>query len=93
MSEDKLPEPVTLNWVGVRILTINSELRDLKRRFTGLEARLTGLEARLGAIEVRFGALETRYATQEDRLTAMLDLLVRVAARVGVGEPGPPPAS
>jgi uncharacterized coiled-coil protein SlyX len=37
-------------------------------------------------MEARFGALETRYAIQEDRLTAMLDLLVRVAARVGAAE-------
>jgi hypothetical protein len=80
MSDEKLSEPVTLNWVGGRILTtINSELRDIQRHFAGMEARLSAMEARVGG-------LETRFAAQEDRMTAMLDLLVRVAARIGVTE-------
>jgi septal ring factor EnvC (AmiA/AmiB activator) len=90
VSEEKLPEPVTLDWVGVRILRINAELRDLQQRFTGIEARLTGIEVRIGALEARFGTLEARYAVQEGRLTAMLDLLVRMAERVGTGAPPDP---
>jgi hypothetical protein len=79
MSDEKLPEPITLDWVGIRLLTMGAELRDFQKPFTGIAARL-------GAMEARFGALETRYAIQEDRLTAMLDLLVRVAARVGAAD-------
>jgi hypothetical protein len=95
MSDEKLPEPVTLDWVGIRLLTMGAELRDFQKPFTGMDVRLSALEARaleaqfaarLGAMEARFGALETRYAIQEDRLTAMLDLLVRVAARVGAAD-------
>jgi hypothetical protein len=93
MSEEKLPEPVTLDWVGVRLLTITSELRDQRKRLDAMELRFSAMEARFGAMEARIGGLEARYAIQEDRLSAMLDLLVRVAARVGVGEPAPPPAS
>jgi uncharacterized coiled-coil protein SlyX len=97
MSDAKLPEPVTLDWVGIRLLTMGAELHDFQKRFTRMDVRLSALEARfgaleaqfaarLGAMEARFGVLETRYAIQEDRLTAMLDLLVRVAARVGAAD-------
>ena len=80
MSDDKLPEPVTLDWVGVRLLTIGAELRDQRKRLDAMEARFTGMEH-------RFAGMEQRYSIQEDRLTAHLDLLVRIAARLGVSEP------
>jgi hypothetical protein len=61
---------------------MDTRLGALEARFGALEAQFA---ARLGAMEARFGALETRYASiQEDRLTAMLDLLVSAAARIGV---------
>jgi hypothetical protein len=41
MSDEKLPEPVTLDWVGIRLLTMGAELRDFQKPFTGMDVRLT----------------------------------------------------
>ena len=83
MSDEK----VSLELLGLRVLTITAELRDVQLRLGALEQRFTAMEARFGALESRFGALESRFGVQEDRMAAMLSLLVRFAERTGTGPP------
>lgn len=90
MSQSILPdEPVTLEFLGTRVLTLTAEVRDLQQRFTALEHRFTAMELRLTGIEARLGALEGRFSAQEERMTSMLALLVRIAERVDGPAHGP----
>jgi predicted nucleic acid-binding Zn-ribbon protein len=75
--------------LGARVLTLTTEVRDLRHRLDGLERRMTALEHRFTALEDRFGAMEhrisameERFAVQEERMSAMLALIVRVAERL-----------
>ncbi len=76
MSEEK----ISLELLGVRVMTITAELRDV-------QLRLGAIEQRIGALESRFSALEARFGAQEERMAAMLSLLVRVAERIEGGAP------
>ena len=79
-------ESITLELLGSRLMALTVEVRDLQQRFTGLEARFDGLVARFDGLERRFAAMERRYTVQEDRMSRMLQLIVRIAERQGIGE-------
>jgi uncharacterized coiled-coil protein SlyX len=68
---------ITLEFLGNRVAALTDDMRDLK-------LRMTALEARFGAIEARLGGLEGRFDTQEQRMSAMLNILVRIAERQGI---------
>lgn len=81
-------QPVTLEFLGRQMLALTSDVRDMQQRVTVLEARFGAMETRLTAlalsIESRFDAVEKRLAAQEERQSRMLDLMVRIASRIGV---------
>ena len=69
-------EHVDMRLVGKQVESLIADSRDMKRRMTSMEHRFS-------AIEGRFSALEGRMAAIEDRMTGMMDLLVRIASRIG----------
>ena len=77
-------QPVTLEFVGRQLLAMSADVRDVKQRVTNLEARFTVIENRFTGLESRMDGIEKRMAGLEDRQTGMMDLLVRLAMRMGV---------
>ena len=86
-------EIVTLEFVGVRLLGLTSEMRELRQRFSGMEVRLGALETRFSGLEMRFAGMEARFDGMErhmavlgERITHLISLVVRIAERQGVRE-------
>jgi len=79
-------EKISLDLLGVCVLTLTAEVRDLQHRFTAMEARFSALESRVAALELammtRFDAIEQRFAVMEERMSPMLAVIVRVAERL-----------
>ena len=71
MSEEK----ITLELLGARVLSLTTEMRDVRLQLTALENRFTAMEG-------RFAALENRYGVQEERISGLISLVVRIAERL-----------
>lgn len=80
-----MADTMSLDVLGVHVLTLTAEVRDLQNRFTAIEGRFSAMETRFTAVESRIAGIETRFSVQEDRMSRMLSLLVRIAEH-GVGD-------
>jgi len=75
-------EKINLELLGARVMTLTTEVRDLRHRFTAMESRFSALESRFTAMEARLSGIESRLGVMEDRMSSMLSLIVRIADRL-----------
>ncbi|MGH7055968.1 MAG: hypothetical protein ACREFK_10495 [Stellaceae bacterium] len=69
-------ESVTLELLGARVLTLTTEMRDVKLRLVALENRFTVMENRITGLDNRMSVLE-------ERMSGVLAVVVNIAERLG----------
>lgn len=65
-----------------RVLSLVTEMRDVRLQLTARENRFTAPENRLASVENPFAALENRCGVEEERISGLISLVVRVAERL-----------
>jgi len=82
-----MSEAVSLDFLGLRLDSVQNDVRDLRLRVVGLAERFGTLEQRFSAMEARFTGLEGRMAAQESRMDRVVFLLERIAQAQGIADP------
>ena len=84
------PAPVSLEFIGRSLDTVQADQADLRRRMIALgerfgtvETRIGGIEARIGSIEGRMTGIENRMTAFEERMDLMIEQIGKTEANTG----------